>query len=197
VFLESLAKIIQVGITNVLNSKVIDNEFKHDGSPLVMPETGVGGCLVVVGFGKAVLEEVFSKDVCLGETVHAMVHFKVDPGVTGKLVELVLVNEILGDISKLDVDVLWLVKGGVEIEILEVHGGKLSITLGEDTVDEQFYKFNQACGGTYISGIRNVVTTNGDACTVSVISLLWSDLDLANDLGVGNFLVVLGWDHVV
>ncbi len=63
---ESLAKMIQVGIANVLNGKVVDDECKHDRAPLVAPETGGGGCLVVVKFGKAVLEEVVSKDACLG-----------------------------------------------------------------------------------------------------------------------------------
>jgi hypothetical protein len=54
----------------------------------------------------------------LGETTHATAHFKVDPGVTGKLVELVLVNEYLGDVSKLDEDLLWPVEWGVDIEVL-------------------------------------------------------------------------------
>ncbi len=132
----SLAKMIQVGIANVLNDKVVDNECKHDGVPLVTPETGGGGCLVVVKFGKAVLEEVVGKDACLGETVHATAHFKVDPGVTGKLIELVLANEFLGDFSKLDADLLWPVEQGVELEVLEVHGRKLSITFGQNIVDE-------------------------------------------------------------
>jgi hypothetical protein len=100
-----------------------------------MPETRGGGCLVVVKFCKVVLEEVVSKDVCLEETVHATVHFEVDPGVTGKFVKLVLVNEFLEDVSKLDADVLWPAKGGVEIEILEIHGGNPSILLRENTVD--------------------------------------------------------------
>ncbi len=142
VLLESLAKIIQVGIANVLDGEVINNECKHDGAPLVAPETGGGGCLIVVEFGKAVSEEVVGKDACLGETVYAMAHFEVDPGVTGKLVELVLVDEFLGDVRKLDADVLWPVELCVEIEVLEVHGGKLSMTLGENTVDEQFDEFN-------------------------------------------------------
>ncbi len=142
VLLESLAKMIQVGIADILDGKVVDNECKHDGVPLVAPETGGGGCLVVVEFGKAVSEEVVGKDACLGETAHATVHFEVDPGVTGKLVELVLVNEFLGDVCKIYADVLWLVERGVEIEVLEVHGGELSITLGENTVDEQFDEFN-------------------------------------------------------
>ncbi len=49
--------------------------------------------------------------------------------------------------------------------------------------------------GTYISGICNVVAANGDACMVGIVSLLW--LDLANDLGVGDFPVVVGLDLVV
>ncbi len=108
----------------------------------MVPETRGGGCLVVVKFGKAVLEEVVSMDACLGETVHTTANFEVDTRVMGKLVELVLVNEFLGDVCKLDADIIWLVKRGVEIEVLEVHGGKPSITLGKNTVDEQFDKFN-------------------------------------------------------
>ncbi len=104
----------------------------------MMPKSGGGGCLVVVEFGKVVSEEVVCKDACLGETVHAMAHFEVDPGVADKLVELVFVNEHLGDIRKLDVDVLWPVERGIEIEVLEVYGGKPSLLLGENTV---FCKF--------------------------------------------------------
>ncbi len=77
-----------------------------------------------------------------GETVHATAHFEVDPGVAGNLVELVLVDEFLGDVRKLDADVLWSVERGVQIEVLEVHGGKPGVSLGENTVDKQFDKFN-------------------------------------------------------
>jgi hypothetical protein len=142
VLLESLAKMTQVGIANVFNGEVLDNECKHYRVPLVAPEPRGGGCLVVAKFGIAVSEEVFSKDACLGETVHATAHFEVDPGVRGKLVELVLVNEFLGDVRKLDADILWPVERGVEIEVLEVYGGKPRVMLGENTVDEQFDKFN-------------------------------------------------------
>ncbi len=48
----------------------------------------------------------------------------------------------MGDVRKLDADVLWPVERGVQIEVLEVHGGKPGITLGENTVDMQFDKFN-------------------------------------------------------
>ncbi len=142
VLFESLAKMIQVGITNVLDGKVVNNEYKHDGLPFVVPEPGGGGCLVVVKFGKAVSEEFDGKGACLGETVHATEHFQVDPGVAGNFFELVLASVFLGDVRKLGADVLWPVKRGVQREVLEVHGGKPGIALGENTVDKQFDEFN-------------------------------------------------------
>jgi hypothetical protein len=72
--------------------------------------------------------------------------------------------------------------------------------LGENTVDEkfnQFDKLNCARGGTYISRICDVVSINGDAHAVGIVSLLWFWLDLANDLGVGDFYAAVGWDLVV
>ena len=49
---------IQVGITNVLDCKVVKNKDKHDGASLVSPEAWGGGCFVVVKFGKVFMEEV-------------------------------------------------------------------------------------------------------------------------------------------
>jgi hypothetical protein len=43
--------------------------------------------------------------------------------------------------------------------------------------------------------IRNVVSADGDACAVGIVSLLW--LDLANDLGVGDFSAAVGWGDLV
>ena len=53
VLLKSLAKMIQVGVTNVLDCKVIDYESKHDGAPLVLPEAQGSGCFILVKFSKA------------------------------------------------------------------------------------------------------------------------------------------------
>ena len=56
--LESLSKMIQVGVADVLDCKGVNNEGKHDRAPLVLPEARGGGCFVVVKFGKAFTEEV-------------------------------------------------------------------------------------------------------------------------------------------
>ena len=56
--LESPSKVVQVGVADVLDCEVVNNEGKHDGAPLVLPEASGGGCFVVVKFGKAFMEEV-------------------------------------------------------------------------------------------------------------------------------------------
>ena len=61
VLFESLAKMIQAGITNVWDGKVVDNECKHDRAPFVAPEPGGGGCFVVVKIGNAVLESLLAR----------------------------------------------------------------------------------------------------------------------------------------
>jgi hypothetical protein len=66
VLFESLAKMIQVGITNVLDGKVVYNECKHDGAPFVVPEPRGGDCLVVVEFGKAVSEDLLARMTAWG-----------------------------------------------------------------------------------------------------------------------------------
>ncbi len=58
VLLESLSKMIQVGVSDVLDCKNVNNKGKHDGVPLVLPKAWGGGCFVVVKFGKAFTEEV-------------------------------------------------------------------------------------------------------------------------------------------
>ncbi len=49
--------------------------------------------------------------------------------------------------------------------------------------------------GAYVSGVSYVIATNGDACSVSIVTLLGSDL--ANNLGVGDFSAALNWDLVM
>ncbi len=54
--LESLSKMIQVGVADVLDCKVVNNKGKHDRAPHVSPEAWGGGCFIVVKFGKAFTE---------------------------------------------------------------------------------------------------------------------------------------------
>ena len=76
----------------------------------------------------------------MGETVHAVSHFKVDPAIMDKIFECVFVDEFFGDVGDFDADIFWLVRGGVEVEIFEIKGCKARPTLGEYIVDEEFDK---------------------------------------------------------
>ena len=80
----------------------------------------------------------------MGETVHVMMHFKVDPTVADKIFKLVFGNEFFWDVVNLDVDVLRLVQvqEDVEIEVPEIHGGQAIVELRISIVDEEFDKFN-------------------------------------------------------
>jgi hypothetical protein len=195
VLLESSSKVVQVGVADVLDREVVNNEGKHDGAPLVSPETWSGGCFKVVKFGKAFTEEVVCKDTGLGEAVHAASHFEVDPAVADKFFESVFLDEFFGDVGDFDADIFWSVQGGVEVEILEIEGCKASLALGEYTVDEELDKFERACGGANVSGVRYVVAANGDASSVGGVAFL--GLDFADDLGVGDFLSALKRNFVV
>ncbi len=67
--------------------------------------------------------------------------------------------------------------------------------MGENTVDEEFDKFNRASEGAKISRVSYVVATNGDTCLVSGVAFL--KLDLANNVGVGDSPAALDWDLVI
>ena len=66
---------------------------------------------------------------------------EVDPTVAAVIFKRVFINKFFGEVGDLDVDIFWLVQGGVEIEAFEIKGDKASIALGEYTVDEEFDKF--------------------------------------------------------
>ena len=55
------------------------------------------------------------------ESINTIANFEVDPTVDVDVVdEVVFVNELLGDAGQLDVDVLWSVKWGLEVEVIDV-----------------------------------------------------------------------------
>ena len=50
-----------------------------------------------------------------------------------KVFECVFVDEFFGDVGDFDADIFWLVQGGVEVEIFEIKGCKVSPALGSLT----------------------------------------------------------------
>ena len=101
-----------------------------------------------------------------------MQNFEVDPYLMNKLLEVVLLGELIGDVIKAYSGVLKSLQGHVEVEVFDVKGSKLSTRLGEDTVDEEFDEFKGAGGCANITRVTDAIATYGDACAEGVI-LLW------------------------
>ena len=66
-----------------------------------------------------------------------------------------------------------------------VKAEKARISTIQDTVNHELDEVEGTCGRTYISGIIDAATSNGDACTIGIF-LLRSDL--THNHGVANFL---------
>ena len=47
-------------------------------------------------------------------------NFKIDPSVAGILGEVIFIKTFLGDVGELDLDVLWVVKRGSEVEVFNI-----------------------------------------------------------------------------
>ena len=69
------------------------------------------------------------------QTVDAVDNFEVHPAVLNMVGEVVLGDEFMGDVIKVDVDKFWAVKGITKVEVSNVESAKFSTRLGEDTVD--------------------------------------------------------------
>ncbi len=103
---EDLAKVVEMLFSDIFDAKVIHYETEHDWLPSVMPKAWRGGGFVVAGGIKLLPEEVVGKYACLKEAIASTDYFKVYPAFTLPHNEVVLVDEHLGYICKLDVDIL-------------------------------------------------------------------------------------------
>ncbi len=47
----------------------------------------------------------------MGEAVHAVSHFKVDPAVTDEIFKCVFIDEFCGDVGDFEADIFWSFQG--------------------------------------------------------------------------------------
>jgi hypothetical protein len=62
VFLDHFQEVLGVLLTNVFDSKVVDDQREHNGTPLVFPQTGSGLALRVAMFLQSFGEELLCDD---------------------------------------------------------------------------------------------------------------------------------------
>ena len=105
-----------------------------------------------------------------------------------KVLEVVFLDELLGDVVETDSGILKALQGHVEVEVFDVKSSKLGTRMGENAVDEELYEFKGASGCANITRVTDAIASYGDACVVGVILL---GLVLAYHLGVCDLIVAV------
>ena len=96
-----------VALTDILDTKVINKQAKHNGAPLMAPQARSGGALVVAVLFETFFEENVGHGPRLWETINSVANFEVNPAIGMDVVhESVLVDEFCWYVAQFDADVL-------------------------------------------------------------------------------------------
>jgi hypothetical protein len=194
VFLEDIAKVVSMAFTDIFNPKIINYQDELDGPPLVSPEAGSGGSMIVSSGVQTLFKETVGEDSGLGQTVNAATNFEIDPTVVCEGEEIVFVDELVGNIGELDADVFRVVETSSEIEVFDIVANKFGTWTRENAVDLDLEGFEGACVGADVAGIDDTIATDGDS---SAIFFFFVGLDLANYLGVRDLFATFERDVFV
>ncbi len=89
----------------------------------MLPKARCDVALLVAMLVDLFFVKILCKDVCLRETIHALLYFDVDCTIIGsQVIEVVGFDEIGREVTDLHAHVFRLVHGCVEVEILQVDG---------------------------------------------------------------------------
>ena len=158
-----------VALTDILDTKVINKQAKHNGVPLLAPQASSGGTLVLAVPFEKFSEENVGQVPRLWETINAVANFEVNPAIGMDVVhEAVLVDEFCWDVAQFDADVLRLVQRCLKVEVFDVKGDKVSGPAGNDSVEEQLDEVEGGGLGTDVAGICDVLACYDDASVVGV-----------------------------
>ena len=72
------------------------------------------------------------------KAINAVADFEVYPSVVNKVVEVVLINEVLLDVGELDLGVLGVVEWGCKVVVGDVVGDERFSLSGYDAVEKEF-----------------------------------------------------------
>jgi hypothetical protein len=97
VVLQGSQEVFSMLVIDILNAKIVNDEYKHDGVPLMSPQAGCGNTLVVPMLSKSLREEVIGQFTSLCEAIDTFVDLKVDPPMVIKGVEIILSDKFVRD----------------------------------------------------------------------------------------------------
>ena len=76
VVLQGSKEVVSMPLIDILNAKVIYDDHKHDGVPLVLPQAGCGSTLIVAMLSESVGEQVVGQFTCLLEAADTFVSLR-------------------------------------------------------------------------------------------------------------------------
>ena len=121
---------VGISATDIVDAKVIHDEYKDDGSPFVVPEAWGGVALKVAVLGQTLSEEIIDKLAGLFQPIDSFGDLEVYPVIERKLSEVVLINEFLGNLGEVDVDIFGSIEGSAQVKVGEVVAGETGIRGG-------------------------------------------------------------------
>jgi hypothetical protein len=129
--------VLSVLATNVLDTDIINHKGETHRAGDRSEETGgVGGWDVLMD-SKVGEECIVGKAACLWEAVHAMSDLGVDVTLVNEWAEVVVFEDVLGDVRDFNLHVLKVVHWSAEVEIFDVHCHEFGARGGDDTVEEK------------------------------------------------------------
>ena len=112
VLFEDSLEMESVALSDIFDTKVINEQEKHNRLPLVAPQASSGGALVVAVLLETFFEESVGQGPRLWDTINAVTNIKVNPAIGMDVVhEAVLVDEFFWDFTQFDANVLRSVQG--------------------------------------------------------------------------------------
>ena len=138
IFLDRLQEVLGVLFTNVFDSKDIDDQREHNGTSLVLPQTGSDFALRIAMFLQTFGEEFLCDDPRLGETVHALADLAVHEFIRGcDVVQFVVLDDVDQHVREFQTHVFIPDHWGIQIEVFYVHREESCARCGYDAVDEE------------------------------------------------------------
>ncbi len=135
------------------------------------PEARGGSCFLEPLGHEPSPKKIIGKDASLGKTITALTNFEVYPTIAVPTSEVVFLDEFIWDVGELDAHIFGIWHRSVKVEVLEINGAKPSAFPGEDTIEEEFDKF-QGCGvGANIARVADSVAADSNTGAIGVIFL--------------------------
>jgi hypothetical protein len=160
--LENIAEMVEVFETNILHSKVINDETELDGMPFVAPKAQGGFGFVISFSKKAGSEEIIGNNVSLGKAITALANFKVNPIVMLTTLKFVLLNEFRQNVCNFNADIFRVRHQSIKVEVFEVDGAKTCAWVRKHAVEKQLDKFKGRGVGSHVTWKAYAIAANDD-----------------------------------